>query len=549
MARLLAVVDVSALRVQPGARMVTPLCRLAQVMASLTGWRRYATALALGAMLAAALPPVDLTPLIFVVFPLLLWLDDGSNNPWASARLGYVFGLGYFVAGMYWVAAALFVDIATFWWALPFAMVGLPALMAFYVALAMYAAAQARLRLKLSGLAGICAFAVALSAGEWLRGHLLTGLPWNLVGYVWAGGFPGALAMLQTTAWIGIYGLGFLTILAASLPALLGTPWLIPLPPARRAMPVIAAALLILVPAASGAVRLTMLPSATTGVWLRLVQPSIVETLKWDPNAVEANFHRLIELSAAPSEHKLSAVIWPEAAATFVLERDGAHRTAIGAVAPPGSYVISGALHGPAQPSPLTHVWNSIDVIDPAGDIRAQYDKAHLVPFGEYMPMRSILPFKKLTAGSIDLSAGPGPQTLAVSGLPPFTPLICYEAIFPGAVIDDGARPAWILNVSNDAWYGRSSGPYQHFAMARTRAVEEGLPLVRVANNGITGVVDAQGRVPAHTSLDAIGYADIELPAAGATTLYAKTGDWIFLVILVVGALVAATPALRRRAH
>jgi apolipoprotein N-acyltransferase len=541
--------DASALRVQPGARLVTPLCRLAHAIASLTGWRRYATALALGALLAAALPPVDLTPLIFVVFPLLLWLDDGSSGPWASARLGYVFGLGYFVAGLYWVAAALFVDIATFWWALPFAVAGLPALMSCYVALAMYAAAQARLHLKLSGLSGICAVAVALSTGEWLRGHMLSGLPWNLVGYVWAGGFPGALAMLQTTAWIGIYGLTFLTILAASLPALLGTPSLTPIPPARRAMPVIATALLILVPAAAGGLRLTMLPAATTGLWLRLVQPSIVETLKWDPNAVEANFHRLIELSGTPPEHKLAAVIWPEAAATFVLERDAAHRIAIGAAAPPGGHVITGALHGPALPAPVTQVWNSIDIIGPAGDIRAQYDKAHLVPFGEYMPMRTILPFKKLTVGSIDLSAGPGPQTLSVPGLPPFAPLICYEAIFPAAIIDEAERPAWILNVSNDAWYGRSSGPYQHFAMARTRAIEEGLPLVRVANNGITGVVDAQGRVPAHTSLDAIGYADIELPAAGASTLYAKAGDLIFLLILVVGAMFAILPALRRQLH
>ena len=176
--------EASALRVRPGARMVTPLCRLAQELASLTGWRRYGAAFALGALLAAALPPIDVTPVVFVVFPLLLWLDDGSATPWASARLGYVFGLGYFVAGMYWVAAALFVDIARFWWALPFAVLGLPAMLATYVALATGATSLARTRLKLPGLARICAFAVMWAAAEWLRGHLFTGLPWNLVGSV-----------------------------------------------------------------------------------------------------------------------------------------------------------------------------------------------------------------------------------------------------------------------------------------------------------------------------------------------------------------------------
>jgi apolipoprotein N-acyltransferase len=527
--------------------MATPLCRIAQEMASLKGWRRYGMAFLLGALLAAALPPVDLTPLAFAAFPLYLWLDDGSLSPGASARLAYVFALGHFAAGMYWVAAALFVDIAQFWWALPFAVLGLPAALAAYVAAALYVAALARTRLKLEGLTRICAFAVMWSGGEWLRGHLFTGLPWNLIGYVWAGGFPGALAVLQGAAWVGVYGLGFVTVLAASLLALLGAPSLTPLAAWRRAMPAVAAAALILVPAAAGAIRLHLAPASDTGIWLRLVQPSIAESMKWDPAAAEANFHRLIELSVSPSDHKLAAVIWPEAAATFFLERDEAHRAAIAKVAPAGGYVITGALRAAPVSGPPSEVWNSIEAVDPDAKIAAGYDKAHLVPFGEYMPWRGVLPFKKLTAGSIDLSAGPGPRTISLKGLPPFAPLICYEAIFPGAIIGP-ERPAWILNVSNDAWYGRSSGPYQHFAMTRTRAVEEGLPLVRVANNGISGVVDAEGRVLARTSLDAIGYADVTLPAAGAPTPYSRAGDWIFLAMLAAGAAVALTPAVRRQA-
>src|ERR1041385_8085540 len=429
----------AALRVPPGARMETPLCRLAQEVAELAGWRRYGLAFLLGVLLAGALPPVDLTPLIFVAFPGLLWLDEGSPGIWASARLGYVFGLGFFLAGMYWIAAALFVDIGSFWWALPFAVLGLPALFALWPAAALLVTAAGSARLRLP---------------------------------------PRA-------------------------------------PPFR--------------------LSLHLLPTVSPATWLRIVQPSIPQTLKWDPGAAEANFHRLIELSSSPAPHPLAAILWPEAAATFLIERDAVHRNAIAALAPKDGYVIVGALRANPPPGPVTEVWNSIEAVDRAGAIRARYDKSHLVPFGEYIPFGDFLPIRKLSVGAIDMSAGPGPQTIALPGLSGFAPLVCYEAIFPAAVIDEANRPAWILNVTNDAWYGRSSGPFQHFAIARTRAVEEGLPLVRVANNGISGVIDAAGRVLAHTGLDAVTYADIALPAAGPPTPYSRAGDWLFLGLLIAG--------------
>ncbi|MGE5268421.1 MAG: apolipoprotein N-acyltransferase [Thiohalocapsa sp.] len=533
--------DTAAMRVPPGARMATPLCRLAQELAALSGWRRYGLAFLLGALLTAALPPVDLTPLVFVAFPGLLWLDEGSTSGWASARLGYVFGLGFFVSGLYWIAAALFVDIARFWWALPFAVLGLPALMAFYPAAALGLTSLAARRGGLTPVARVCLFAVAWAAAEWARGHWLSGFPWNLVGYVWSGGFPGALAMLESVAWVGIYGLSFLTVLAASLPALLGTASLAPMPASRRAAPGVAAALLILAPMATGAARLALLPAVSSGTMLRLVQPSIPESLKWDPAAAVANFQRLVELSSAVADKPLAAVLWPEAATVF-LDRNRSRRDAVATLAPPGGYVIAGALRGDPAPGPITRVWNSVEAIDRAGVIRAHYDKAHLVPFGEYVPFKDILPVKKITPGGTDLSAGPGPQTVMLPGLAAFSPIVCYEAIFPGAVVDEHHRPAWILNVTNDAWYGESSGPYQHFAIARTRAIEEGLPLVRVANNGISGVVDAEGRVVARTGLDAVGFADVALPAPLPPTIYAKTGDWLFLAMLALALL----PALRR---
>lgn len=520
--------------------MDTPLCRLAQELAALSGWRRYGLGFLLGALLAGAFPPVDLVPLIFVSFPALLWLDDGSRGPWSSALLGYVFGLGFFVAGMYWIAAALLVDIAAFWWALPFAVLGIPAVLAVCCAAALLVTKVATVRLLLSPLARVFVFAVAWSAAEWVRGHALTGLPWNLTGYVWSGGFPGALAVLQSTAAVGIYGLGLLTVLAAALPALYGVSSLRPLSSVRRASPALLAAALVLVPGALGAARLRLVPPAMSGVWLRLVQPSIPQNLKWDPAAAEGNFRRLVELSGAPTPHPIAAVLWPEAAAPFLLGRDPMHRRAIGAVAPKEGYVITGTLRANPPPEPATQVWNSIEAVDPAGEIRARYDKAHLVPFGEYVPFRGWLPIGKITPGSTDLSAGSGPQTIALPGIPAFSPLVCYEVIFPGAVADPDTRPAWLLNPTNDAWYGRSSGPYQHFAIARTRAVEEGLPLVRVANNGISGVVDAEGRIVARTHLNDITYADIELPGPGRPTPYERFGDWAFIALLAIGLLPAA---------
>ena len=527
----------SVFRIQPGSRVETPLCRLAHELAALSGWRRYGLAFLLGVCAAAALPPVDLTPLLVVAFPGLLWLEEGSVRPTASFRLGFAFGFGFFLAGLYWIAAALFVDIASFWWLVPIAAAGLPAAFALYVGLALLVTNLAVKRLRLPGAARVFAFAIAWTVAEWVRGHAFTGLPWNLIGYAWSGGFPGAIVMLQSVAWVGIYGLSFLTVLAASLPVLLGTPSLAPISSVRRLSPAIAAALLLLVLGSLGAIRLETTPTVADGIWLRIVQPSILQTMKWEPAAAERNLRLLLDLSGGPATHPVAAVLWPEAATPFLLERDASRRRGIGAVAPSRGYVITGALRANPPPGPAVQIWNSIEAVDGDGDIIARYDKAHLVPFGEYVPLRDVLPVKKITAGSIDLSAGPGPQTVELAGLPPFAPLICYEVIFPGAIIDENVRPAWILNVTNDAWYGRSSGPFQHFAIARTRAVEEGLPLVRVANNGVSGVVDAVGRVLARIDLNTVGYADLPLPAAGKTTSYARFGDWILLALLILGAL------------
>jgi apolipoprotein N-acyltransferase len=301
----------------------------------------------------------------------------------------------------------------------------------------------------------------------------------------------------------------------------------------------------VLVPAAGGAWRLAGgADPVVPGVRLRLVQPSIAQTLKWNPAEREANFRRQILLSTAPGAGPTpTTVIWSESAATFFLERDEPHRTALAAAVPPGGLLLTGAPRSDPPPQPGRHVWNSLVALDGTGRILATYDKFHLVPFGEYVPFRSILPIDSVAGGTIDYSAGPGPRTLSLPGLPPVGPLICYEAIFPGAVTDEAHRPAWLLNLTNDAWYGFTSGPFQHFAITRVRAVEEGLPMVRVANNGISGIIDAHGRVTARLSLDAVGFLDGALPVALPPTLYARFGDWLFAALLLLGAgFVAARP-------
>jgi apolipoprotein N-acyltransferase len=417
---------------------------------------------------------------------------------------------------------------------MPFAAAGFPAAFALFTGLATLAAWLA----APAGIARILALAVAWSVAEWLRGHILTGFPWNLAGYAWAGNFPGGLAVLQSSSVIGIYGVSFLTLVAALLPATIAKPrrwpWL----------PGVAALMLVVVPGMLGGARLLAGEVGTEpGVRLRLVQPSIPQALKMSTAGNETVLRTHLALSAQPGDP--TAVIWSEAAAAYYVNRDEAARRLIASVAPPGGLVITGALRTDPAPERPRHVWNSLAAIDDEGRLVASYDKAHLVPFGEYVPLRGILPIEKITAGNVDFSAGPGARTLTLPGLPPVGPLICYEVIFPAAVVDEAHRPAWLLNLTNDGWYGRSSGPYQHFAIARTRAVEEGLPLVRSANNGISGVVDPYGRVAARLGLDAVGVLDAALPKPIAPTLYARFGDLFYAAMLGVTLLLIV--GLRRR--
>ena len=526
---------------------LAPLQRLALWCAGLSGWRRHGFAALLGALAAASLSPVDLTPVLVVSMSGLVWLSDGIANRRQALLLGWSFGFGFFLAGIYWIAAALFVDIAQFWWLLPFAVLALPAGLALFTALTLLLYFEARERLHLAGSPRILVLACLWAAAEYARGHVLTGFPWNMLGYAWAGAFPGALAVLQSTAVFGLYGLSLVTVVAASLPARLGD-----LGSGRIWAPV-AALLLVAVPAAGGAWRLVEARhDVVPGVMLRLVQPSIPEKLKNDPQARAQNFRRLMQLSAEPSDARITDIIWPEAAAPPLLERYPPLRQEIARIIPKGGLLLTGAERAePLAGWPPRHVWNSLEVLDGTGEIIATFDKSHLVPFGEYVPLRGILPMDKIAPSIGDFSRGPGPRTLDLPGLPPVSPLICYESMFPGAVIDDAHRPQWLLAIDNDAWYGVTSGPFQNLAMARVRAVEEGMPMVRDANNGVSAVFDSYGRLLSHLDLNQIGVLDSPLPAAVPPTFYERARDAVFwamlLALLAVSAIVSRFDRRKRR--
>ena len=516
------------------------LAALAGRLKTATGWQRRGWAFLLGALATLAQPPVGAMPVLLLAVPGLLWLLDGAEGRRAAFALGWWFGFGFFVVGLYWISFALLVDIAAFWWLMPVAVCGLPAGLALFTGIVTQAVWMARFK----GLARVVAFALAWTAAEWLRGHLFTGFPWLLIGYGWVPWTP----VLQTAAFTGIYGLSLLTLLVAGLPTLLGEP----APSRRRALVLLGAGLgLFAVIAVAGSIRLNNSDTGMVeGVRLRLVQANVGQSMKWDPREREGNFQRHLALSLSPAETRPTAVIWPETAITFFLAQDERHRYALANAVPPGGLILTGAPRATLAEDKTVRFWNSLLAIDGAGTIVGGYDKAHLVPFGEYMPGRAWLPSWVGTIASrgSDFSAGPGPRTLHLPGLPPVSPLICYEAIFPGAVTDPADRPQWLLNLTNDAWYGLSAGPHQHFAITQARAVEEGLPLVRVANTGISGVVDAYGRITARLGLGEGGFIDSALPRAlPAPTPYGRWGDGgLLALMLICGVFLAACGGGRR---
>lgn len=463
------------------------------------GIRRVGLAVAAGALGALALPPVGLPVAMFIAFPLLVWLLDGATGRAGSGlagrlgssfAIGWLFGLGYFVAGLWWIGNALMVEAEAFAWALPLAVLGLPAVLALYYGLA---AALARLFWS-DGMGRLAALAAAFGLAEYLRGVLLTGFPWNAIGYA---AMPVPL-MMQSAHVIGLAGVTTLSVFVFAAPALLGT---------RRGL--VPGLLLALGLAAAhlgyGAWRLQQPETPVAGdrpLTYRLVQPSIDQSKKIDDRERASIFEEHLAMTAKPPAEgakRPDVIVWPETSIPFILTANQDALTRIADVLADDQLLVAGAVReenrGAGQPPRYT---NSIYVIDGKGQILGAADKVHLVPFGEYVPFGDWLESLGLVS-VIDLPGGFSPGAgRSLLGLPDGTslyPLICYEIIFPEEMTGDFSRVRAILNVTNDAWFGNSPGPYQHFQQAQVRAVETGLPLIRSANSGISAFVTARGEI------------------------------------------------------
>jgi apolipoprotein N-acyltransferase len=527
----------------------TIVTRLAHPIMLASGARRAAIAFAAGAISVLGLSPFDFWPLLFLTFPVMIWLIDGATSGrWggvlSAAAAGWWFGFGYFIAGLYWIGHAFLVDAKTFGWLLPIAVTALPAYLALYTSLG-FALARA---LWTRGPIRILALALSLTIAEWLRGHLLTGFPWNAFGYT----LTGPLVLAQASALFGLWGLTFLALAVFSSPATLADeradtrrPWLAPL----LALVTLAAL------TAYGATRLALQPTEfVDGVRLRIMQPNLPQDDKFNYSAKQQVMRRYITLSdrsTGPQSAGLRDVthlIWPESAFPFFLTREPDALAQIADLLPEGTVLITGAVRAPEASTGAQgpRAYNSVYVIDHDGSILSIYDKTHLVPFGEYLPFQDLLErlgLMQLTKVQGGFLAGDRRRAQNVPRAPRFLPLVCYEIIFPGAAVPRGEQPDWLVNLTNDGWFGASSGPYQHMQQARVRAIEEGLPLVRAANTGISAVIDPLGRVIKSLPLNAQGVLDSPLPRRIDPPLYARAGDAFAGLVLGIAIVIV----IRRR--
>jgi apolipoprotein N-acyltransferase len=526
------------------------------------GLRADLIALAAGALAALALPPLNVLPILLVAFPVLLVQINAAGRPIEAVRRGWWFGFGYHLIGLYWITEAILFEAARFWWLVPLAVPGLSAVLAVFIAIpagiAWYAVpGRGRLttpagrtepsrtgdpesprtnnlvsvRPAPAGVGQVITLAGGWVLGDLARQFVATGFPWNPVGSVWA--VPGWFGdvMLQPASLISVHGLTLATVILACGPVL---GWI------GRGLCVV----LLLAWIGFGVNRMAAPLPPDQPLHVVLAQGNVAQGQKWDPALLNSIFERYLRLTgeglraAGPGP---SVVIWPETASPFQLATDGLAREAISA-ASHNAPVLAGAVRFDREDRPR----NTLFAIF-GGNVSALYDKWHLVPFGEYQPIWAQIGIQLVPGGGF--ASGPGPETLHIPGVPPVGPLICYEAIFPGQVVNEADRPGWMVNVTNDAWFGTSTGPRQHLAAARLRAVEEGLPLFRAANTGITAAFDARGHEITRLGMQQTGFRTVTLPGPLPRTIFARFGlavpGALALVLLATG---LTTPFWRRKA-
>ncbi len=512
---------------------------------SAPAWAPLVLAFGAGAAAALAFPPFGFLPGV-AGFGLLLRLLDDARSDRRALLLGWLAGLSYFLISTWWVGEAFLVDIAAHGWQAPFAVLFLGG------GLALLWAAPALLyrRLAPPGGARLMVFAACFAAAEWLRGHMLTGFPWDLPGEVWAAGS----APSQGASVLGAYGMTFLTLVIGAAPGLLRRRF------GRGDGAAVGLALAVLAALyLGGGARLSRAPPRAleeTGLAVRIVQANVPQTEKWTPEAFQSIVLNYDELTALPAPRRPDVVIWPEGAlpvaAEDLLAPGSWTRDAVLGALAPGEVLLFGSTRG-GEEGGRARYYNSLMALrrTPDGAQRlGVYDKHHLVPFGEYMPFDALagrMGLKALVHVGDGFTSGPASEPRETQGLGRFQPLICYESLFPASFARTGPRPSWIVNVSNDAWFGDTSGPWQHLNLASYRALEEGLPMVRATPTGVSAVIDGYGRPLAELPLGRRGVLDVRLPPALPPTLYERWRDAPFLLLCLAGVLAAAIRPLRPR--
>ena len=487
-----------------------------------------ALALLAGLVAATGHAPLNLWPLSILAFAALYAVHRMAGGWRRAAWIGWAGGTGYFLLALSWIVEPFLVDVARHGWMAPFALVLLAGGLALFWALAFGVART----LRQGGLAWI----VALTGAEALRGVLFTGFPWALVGHVLI-----ASPALQLAAWGGALGLTAVVLsLAVALNALAG-----PRPLAALLVPGAFAAVLYW-----GASLPHPAPTPDAPL-VRLIQPNAPQHEKWDREKAPVFFRRQLGFTAADSGGpRPDLIVWPETSVPVWLNeaQDALSAVAEAAGAVP---VVLGIQRydGP-------RIYNTAVRIDAGGQVGALYDKHHLVPFGEYMPFGDLLARWGIhglaSAEGRGYSSGPGPRLMTLPGIGRALPLICYEAVFPRDVSGAPARPRLLLQITNDAWFGKVSGPYQHLAQARLRAVEQGVPMVRVANTGVSAMIGPRGEVTAQIVLGQAGFVDARLPPAMPPTPYTRMGDTpiaVFIALILAGFGLSAARARRFKPH
>ena len=514
-------------------------------------WIAPVVALGAGAATALSLAPWHLLPFA-IGHAVLLAVVSTAVTARSAAWRAWFWALGYHIAGLHWISNAMLVNAGEHAWLIPFANLGLPAVLALFAALAGGVAK----RLFDHGWPLWLGLAALYTATEWLRGHLFTGFPWNLPSAT----IDGWLPLLQAASLVGSYGLSFLVVLISTVPAL----WLSVRASRRSTIAASAfSAFLLVAMIGWGTARLTAIPlvdepgGSTPGVVVRIVQGNVPQREKWDPLLKPDHLGRYFSMSDPSRQADIQApglglddrptvTVWPETAVAHLLADAQDFYAAIARIVPENGSLVFGAPRL-EEADGRSDVYNSVFAVDSRAQVPWIFDKAHLVPFGEYVPLRSLIPMNPLVQSRRDFTPGPGPRTLALEGAPPVSLLICYEAIFPGGAVDPAERPAWLLNATNDAWFGRRSGPFQHLAIARLRSIEQGLPMVRAANTGISTVIDPAGRIVASIGMEITGSLDSPLPAALEPTPFSFIGDIPLFLMVVIALAIAAFGRFRDR--